>query len=92
MTSRRMLKKKVNAVMNDIIEECYSIQISHAGRVDTESNKIIEDAVALFNDLLHRINSANKIEKRKELKDHFDAIHSDLEKNSLKLLERMNKL
>lgn len=92
MNSRRMLKKKINTVMNNIIEECYSMQIYSKGKKDAETNKIIDEAVDLFDDLLSRTNAARKIDDKGELRKHFDLIHTDLEKNSLQLMTKMNKI
>ena len=92
MTSRRMLKKKINTVMNDIIEECYSMQIYGNGKKDSETNKIIDEAVQLFDDLLTRTNAARSIQDNKEMKKHFELINTDLEKNSLQLMTKMDKL
>ena len=92
MTSRRLLKKKINSVMNDIIEECYSMQIYSNGKIDAETNKIIDEAVKVFDDLLERTNQARNIGDRKEMKKYFDLINSDLDKKSLALMAKMNKV
>lgn len=92
MTSRRLLKKKINSVMNDIIEECYSMQIYSNGKIDAETNKIIDEAVNVFDDLLERTNQARNIGDRKEMKKYFDLINSDLDKKSLALMAKMNKV
>ena len=92
MSSRRLLKKKINSVMNDIIEECYSMQIYSNGKVESETNKIIDEAVTVFDDLLSRTNEARNIVDKKELRKHFDSINTDLDKNSLKLMAKMDKV
>lgn len=92
MTSRRMLKKKVNSVVNDIIEECYSIQMYANGKMDSQTNQIIDEAANLFDELLDRINAARKIDDNKDLHQHFESINSDLDKNSLQLMAKMDKL
>ena len=92
MTSRRILKKKINTVVNNIIEECYTMQIVGKGKVDEETNKIIDEAVEVFDDMLKRVNSARSVEDKGQLKKHFDSINSDFEKASLKLMSKMNKL
>ena len=56
-----MLKKKINHVVNNIIEECYNVQISNKDK-DVETNKIIEETVSVFNDLLARVHAAKTIE------------------------------
>ena len=78
--------------MNDIIEECYSMQIYSNGKVESETNKIIDEAVTVFDDLLSRTNEARNIVDKKELRKHFDSINTDLDKNSLKLMAKMDKV
>lgn len=92
MTSRRLLKKKINSVMNDIIEECYSIQMYGNGKVESETNKIIDEAVNVFDDLLNRTNEARKFDDKKEMRKHFEKINLDLNKNSLELMSKMDRL
>jgi len=86
-----MLKKRINAIVNNIIEECYSVQISDKNK-DGETNKIIDEAVEMFDDLLARLKAAKEIIDNKELKKHYDAISSDLEKTSLNLINKLNKV
>ncbi len=89
--SRRLLKKKINVIVNNIIEECYSVQISDKKK-DKETNKIIDEAVDLFDDLLTRLSAAKDIASGKELKKHYDKINSDLEKTSLSLIGKLDKV
>lgn len=91
MKSRRMLKKKINDTVNNIIEECYSVQMSNKDK-HTETNKIIDETVALFDDLLSRVHAASSIEDAKKLKKHYESIHQDLEKKSLALMTKLNKV
>ena len=92
MTSRRMLKKKINHVVNNIIEECYTMQIVNEGKTDKETNAIIDEAVEIFDEMLRRVNNARSVEDKKELKKHFDSINQDFEKASLSLMGKMDKL
>ena len=92
MTSKRMLKKKISSVVNNIIEECYSIQIVGQGKVNKETNLIIDEAVEMFDDMLSRVNAARDIKDKKDLRKHFASINLDFEKVSLSLLGKMNKL
>ncbi len=91
MPSRRMLKKKINVVVNNIIEECYSVQITNKDK-DKETNKIIDETVAMFDDLLLRLQTAKAITDMKEQKKHYDKINADLEKKSLDLIGKLNKV
>jgi len=92
MTSKRLLKKKISSVVNNIIEECYTMQIVGQGKADKETNLIIDEAVEMFDDMLSRVNAARNIEDKNELRKHFESINSDFEKISLSLMSRMNKL
>ena len=89
--SRRLLKKKINVIVNNIIEECYSVQISDKNK-DKETNKIIDEAVELFDDLLTRLTLAKDIASGKDLKSHYEKINSDLEKTSLSLIGKLDKV
>ena len=92
MTSKRILKKKISSVVNNIIEECYSMQITGHGKVDKETNEIIDEAVEMFDNLLIRVNAARGIEDKKVLRKHFESINADFEKSSLGLMGKMDKL
>jgi len=86
-----MLKKKINSIVNNIIEECYNVQINNKDK-DKETNKIIDETVIMFDGLLARLKAAKEISDSKELKSHYDAINSDLEKTSLNLIGKLNKI
>ena len=92
MTSRRTLKKKINNVVNDIIEDCYSMQIVGKGKIDKETNQIIDEAVGVFDDMLQRVNAARGIDDKAKMRKHFESINTDLEKESLTLMGKMDKL
>ena len=89
--SRRLLKKKINVIVNNIVEECYSVQISDKDK-DKETNKIIDEAVELFDDLLTRLTIAKDIASGKELKNYYEKINTDLEKTSLSLIGKLDKV
>ena len=91
MANRRMLKKKINSMVNNIIEECYSVQINNKDKHE-ETNKIIDETVLMFNELLERVHSVKSVQDDKEKKKLYDAINSDLEKAGLNLLKKLNKI
>ena len=62
------------------------------GKMDSQTNQIIDEAANLFDELLDRINAARKIDDNKDLHQHFESINSDLDKNSLQLMAKMDKL
>ena len=91
MASRRYLKKKINAVVNNIVEECYSVQIVNNEK-EGETNKIIDEAVNMFDDLLSRLQDIKTEEDNKKRKKLYKDIDDELEKNSLKLLSKLEKV
>lgn len=87
MANVRNLKKDINYVLGDIIENVYLWENTN-GKPTKESEAIIDDAIATFDDLITRVN-ARKVENKKV---HFDEIHSELESKARALIERINKL
>lgn len=87
-----MLKKKINVIVNNIIEECYSVQMYNQGKLDKETNKIVDEAVDMFDDLLARVQTGKTIKDRKDQKKHYELINTDLEKASLSLMGKLNKI
>tara|TARA_B110000003_G_scaffold266026_1_gene292503 strand:- start:15469 stop:15723 length:255 start_codon:yes stop_codon:yes gene_type:complete len=84
MASIRNLKKDINYVLGDIIDECL-VSLT----VDTKkSEAIVDEAIVIFDDLIAKVNAKN-IENKKA---HFNAIVIELEERAKKLLKKVNKL
>ncbi|NRB58846.1 MAG: hypothetical protein HRU50_02775 [Winogradskyella sp.] len=88
MANKRDLKKDINYVFGDIIEAVYYWELENAQKPSTESEAIIDDAIASFDELITRVNDRS-VEDRKA---HFKAINTDLEAKGKALIERINKL
>ena len=91
MGNRRWLKRKLNVVVNNIVEECYNVQIYNQSK-ENETNKIIDEAVEMFDNLLDRIHSVNRHGDKTEKKKEYASINSDLEKSGLILLDKIEKV
>ena len=87
MASVKNLKKDINYTLGDIIEECYIAQML-APKSTGKIEKIIDEAIAVFDDLIERMNSKN-VENKKA---HFKAIDTELETKANSLVEKLNKL
>ena len=84
MASIKNLKKDINYVLGDIIDECI---VSASG--DTKKiEAIVDEAIVVFDELISKVNAKN-IENKKT---HFKAIENELEKKATKLLTKVNKL
>ena len=88
MANKRDLKKDINYVFGDIIEAVYYWELENSEKPTKESEAIIDDAIASFDDLITRANDRSVEDK----KAHFKTINADLESKGKALIERINKL
>lgn len=88
MANKRDLKKDINYVFGDIIEAVYYWELENAEKPTKESNAIIDEAIASFDELIARVNDRSV----ENAKAHFKAINNDLESKGRALIERINKL
>jgi len=87
MASIKNLKKDINNVLGDVIEECYMYEILNP-TVDTKkSQAIIDEAVVAFDTLIVKM-SDKKVENKKA---HFKSVQADLQATATKLLGKVNK-
>ena len=84
MASIKNLKKDINYVLGDIIDECL-VTLTW----DTKNSEaIVEEAIVVFDDLIAKVN-AKDVENKKV---HFKAVEAELEERAGKLLKKVNKL
>lgn len=88
MANKRDLKKDINYVFGDIIDAVYFWELENTQKPTKESEAIIDEAIASFDELISRVNDRSVEDK----KAHFKAISSDLESKGKALIERINKL
>jgi len=88
MASIRDLKQDINYVLGDIIEAALISQAVNPEEKDAESEKIIDDSISTFDELMARVND-KKVENRKA---HLKQVRADLETQGKELIERVNKL
>ncbi len=88
MASVRDLKRDINYVLGDIIEAVYIWELTNPEKETKASEKIIDEAIATFDDLIAKVN-AKDVENRKS---HFKAINQELEDRGRKLIDKINAL
>ncbi len=88
MASIKNLKKDINYVLGDIIEECYVWELDNPNASTKKTEAIIDEAILIFDALLNKVHE-KKIENKKA---HFKAINLELEAAAGKLLDKINKL
>ena len=88
MANIRDLKKDINYVLGDIIEAVYVWELANTQKPTKESEAIIDDAIATFDELIVKVNDRS-VENKKA---HFKTINQELETKAKGLVERINKL
>lgn len=88
MASIRDLKKDINFVLGDIIEAAYFWEASNPQEDHKEAEAIVEDAIALFDELIVKVNDQGVENRRKHLK----AVNVELEEKASQLADRVNAL
>ena len=84
MANIKNLKKDIQYVIEDIIDECLSKDPKKADK----AQKIIDDSLDIFDGLIAKIYQKG-VENKKA---HFSAINEEFEKEANALLDRANKL
>ena len=88
MANVKNLKKDINFVIGDIIDAIYLREMIVNGKPTEASQQMIDEAIALFDELIARVNAKN-VENKKA---HFTQINKDLEIKGLQLVEKINSL
>lgn len=88
MANIRDLKKDINYVLGDIIEAVYIVEGANNKHGSKEGEKIIDGAIATFDDLIAKVNQRD-VENRKA---HLKGVRQELEKKGKDLIEMLNKL
>ncbi len=88
MANKRDLKKDINYVLGDIIEEVYVWELDNPGKDSKTGEAIIDEAIKSFDGFMTRVND-RKVENASK---HFKAIRQDLEKTAKTLIDKVNSL
>ncbi|MCB0473979.1 MAG: hypothetical protein KDC56_13040 [Flavobacteriaceae bacterium] len=89
MASVKNLKKDINNVLSDIIEECYVWQLLQEDAKKAEkAEPIIDEAIDSFDALIAKVN-ADSVENKSA---HFKSISKELEDKANALLKKIEKL
>ena len=88
MSSKRDLKKDINYVLGDIIEAVYIWEMTNPDKGTEASEKIIDQAIEVFDDLIQKVNDRS-VENKKQ---HFKAINKELETRGRGLIDQINAL
>lgn len=84
MASRKDLKRNLNNMIFDIVEECFTIQIMDESKT-ASAEAIIDDAANFQDAMLMKINSA-------KTKADFRPITEEIEKGAIDFINKLNAL
>lgn len=90
--NRRDLKRNINGLLGDVIEECYESLLNNEGKNEKEVEAIVDEAVDLADDLISRTNAAKSLKSKTEVKKHFNAIKEELGDKVIGFVEKLNAL
>lgn len=77
MASIRRLKKDIDYLTFSVIGDCFNYGIV-TGKSDPQVSEIVKNMIEMRNTFRDRINSAGKVEDKKERKKYYNAIFKDL--------------
>jgi len=89
MSSKKQLKKEINNTLGALIEEVYVKELSSPGVDVKKSEKIIDEAITLFDELIQQIHEPTTKESPKK---SFKLIRTSLKDKASALSEKIEKL
>jgi hypothetical protein len=92
MATIRKLKKKIDSEIFEVISDCFTWSEVHPEKKPGGVSEILADAVALRNDLIHRVNHTVDATDSKAVKSHYQQIQKDLLSGTDSLFKRLSSL
>jgi len=78
MTSRRKLKKQINASMEILYNDCLLYKVFRKDADIEKADKIIDDIATIHADLLSRVSISEGREADKRVKNYYKKLNEDL--------------
>ncbi len=78
MASIRLLKKDINKMAFDLLQECFSYRHYSEGVPEEKVDEVIRKLVLLRNDLILRTNHPETNADAQSLKEHYKEVQQDL--------------
>ncbi|MDD2595403.1 MAG: hypothetical protein PHD11_06260 [Bacteroidales bacterium] len=85
----RVIKKDIDFLVGDFVEDCVLFSLLHPEKDTTEVEKLINGANKLANDLFDRVNHPDKTQK---IKVQYKAVIADMYKGLDELCEKLSAL
>lgn len=84
MASKRTIKKALNGMIIDVLDECFSVQLYNESKTEA-TDKLIEEALTFGDDVLAKIHQA-------KTKKDFPAIYQQMEDKGIYFVNELNGL
>jgi len=84
MANKRQLKKRVNRIINEVLEECYTLEFYNASK-RTQTKSFSDEAIDFKNKIIKEINAA-------ESKIQYKAIRNKVDQQAAEWVKKMNDL
>lgn len=92
MANRRELKRNINGLLGDVIEECYNSLLNNEGKNEEQVEALVDECVDLADDLIAKVNSAKKLKSKADRKKLFTEVKETLGDNVIAYIEKLNAL
>ena len=92
MASIRNLKKEINYLTYELLNECFTYKKQNPGIDQKKADDIIKDIIKKRNELIHRIHHPSEKQDKKSIKDHYRKIINDYHDNFNSILSKLNDL
>ena len=89
---RRDLKKDIDYLVAEVIDDCYMTLMLHGDKHRDEVTQLMESVVDKRNDLVARVGQRHKDADSKAIKAHFASIRNDLRTTVEGAFEQLGKM
>jgi TPP-dependent pyruvate/acetoin dehydrogenase alpha subunit len=92
MANRRQLKKQINGLLGDVIEEHYNALLNNNGKNEERIEALVDECADLADELIAKVNGSKKIKSRTEIKKQFSEIKEKLGDNLNSFIEKLDSV
>jgi hypothetical protein len=92
MASIKQLKKEINYLTYELLNECYAYKRFNHGKDEKKINAIISNVLKKRNELIYKIHHTDNITEKKKLKEHYRSIITECNTDLISILDKLNDL
>lgn len=92
MANKRLLKKEINYVIDELITDCIVCDAFVSGEKCQEIDRLIGDLFAIKSDFLSRVNKTDGKYNRKLVKKYYNSLVTDFDKKIGAVIDELDKL